>query len=298
MKKLVIYFYYLIIPIISYGQSPFDGIFFYDHLDIHCGRPRMKSRNVIDNANIVAQYRFEFDRSIKKKYRAWSMAELQIGETYHKFYDLNKYSLSSKSNKQKFNSRNGVTPYFVASQFYTDIYKSIADSVMTVAAGAVLTDTAMFIYKDIIPKFQWELLDGKFEVLGYDCKKAKVTYAGLEWIVLYTNEIKTNAGPWKLGGLGGLILKAEDTNGRFLFECVSIANHSSLKPKIEYFTYYLTKEITKNGFLDYLIDCYEYPYKVASGGNDDFLVVLTKRDGSDGIHLKDNWRIPYLPLER
>jgi hypothetical protein len=46
-------------------------------------------------------------------------------------------------------------------------------------------------------------------VNGYLCQQATATFRGIEWHVWYTEEIPSSAGPWRLRGLPGLIIKAE-----------------------------------------------------------------------------------------
>ena len=55
----------------------------------------------------------------------------------------------------------------------------------------------------------WTLSDDTLTVGGYLCKTATCQLHGRKWTALYSEDIPTSAGPWKLCGLPGLILKAE-----------------------------------------------------------------------------------------
>lgn len=59
------------------------------------------------------------------------------------------------------------------------------------------------------PDLAWILTDDTLTVSGYLCQQAMVTFRGVEWHVWYTEEIPSSAGPWRLRGLPGLIVKAE-----------------------------------------------------------------------------------------
>lgn len=59
------------------------------------------------------------------------------------------------------------------------------------------------------PDIKWSLLDDTVTVNGYHCQQATATFRGVEWRVCYTEEIPSSAGPWRLRGLPGLIVKAE-----------------------------------------------------------------------------------------
>ena len=59
------------------------------------------------------------------------------------------------------------------------------------------------------PDIAWALTDDTLTVNGYLCQQAMATFRGLEWHVWYTEEIPSSAGPWRLRGLPGLIVKAE-----------------------------------------------------------------------------------------
>ena len=56
---------------------------------------------------------------------------------------------------------------------------------------------------------KWTLSDDTLTVGGYLCKTATCQLHGRKWTVHYSEDIPTSAGPWKLCGLPGLVLKAE-----------------------------------------------------------------------------------------
>lgn len=73
-----------------------------------------------------------------------------------------------------------------------------------------------------MPEQDWELLSGDTVILGYDCQKARTTFRGVGWTAWYTMDIPVSDGPWKLCGLPGLILFAQDDEKLFRFECVGM----------------------------------------------------------------------------
>ena len=60
------------------------------------------------------------------------------------------------------------------------------------------------------PEIAWTLTDDTLTVGGYLCQTATCKFRGVEWRVWYTDEIPSSAGPWRLRGLPGLIVKAEN----------------------------------------------------------------------------------------
>ena len=68
-----------------------------------------------------------------------------------------------------------------------------------------------------LEKQNWELTDAQDSICGYACLSATTKYHGLTWNVYYTEEVPASIGPWKLGGLPGLITKATDAKGIHTF---------------------------------------------------------------------------------
>lgn len=68
---------------------------------------------------------------------------------------------------------------------------------------------------------KWRLTAEQDTVCGYACQKATGTYYGREWTVWFAKDIPCQAGPWRLHGLPGLIMKAE-ADGIHSFECIEV----------------------------------------------------------------------------
>ena len=68
----------------------------------------------------------------------------------------------------------------------------------------------------------WTFGDGQKEICGYPCKEAKTSYGGREWTVWFAPSIPSTAGPWKLGGLPGLIMEAQDAEGIHHFTATAL----------------------------------------------------------------------------
>lgn len=85
-----------------------------------------------------------------------------------------------------------------------------------------ITETARFdledwIYEEDWEKPEWEITDETKDILGYECFKAITEYRGRKWIAWFTPEIPLQEGPWKLCGLPGLILEANDSGDYYHF---------------------------------------------------------------------------------
>ena len=60
------------------------------------------------------------------------------------------------------------------------------------------------------PDIVWTLTDDTLTIGGYSCQTATCKFRGVAWTVCYTEEVPSSAGPWRLCGLPGLIVKAEN----------------------------------------------------------------------------------------
>lgn len=63
----------------------------------------------------------------------------------------------------------------------------------------------------------WELKEDFKEISGYKCQKATVAFRGRNYDAWFTTDIPLPYGPWKLGGLPGLILEVYDDKKEISF---------------------------------------------------------------------------------
>ena len=101
----------------------------------------------------------------------------------------------------------------------TYIYKNYPEGCMTVTDGLILQD---YRYVDSLHTQTWTMGDSTREVLGYTCQQATADFRGRRWTAWFATDIPVSNGPWKLGGLPGLILQAYDEGQQHVFTAVGL----------------------------------------------------------------------------
>lgn len=81
-----------------------------------------------------------------------------------------------------------------------------------------------FRYSEPMNRLKWTLNAKDSIVANYKCQQAETFYLGRKWKVWFTSELPIHDGPWKLHGLPGLILHAEDSEHLFSFSCIQVEN--------------------------------------------------------------------------
>ena len=81
-----------------------------------------------------------------------------------------------------------------------------------------------FRYTESLETPQWTLAGKDSIIADYPCQQAETFYRGRHWTVWFALDIPVSEGPWKLHGLPGLILQAEDSEHWFSFACIEIEN--------------------------------------------------------------------------
>lgn len=97
-----------------------------------------------------------------------------------------------------------------------------------------LTDAVSSMYYRVVedmPVQEWTIGDETREVLGYECRCAECDFRGRHYVAWFAEDIPASVGPWKLGGLPGLIMAAADSEGQYTFEIIGLR---SVERPIEY----------------------------------------------------------------
>ena len=93
-------------------------------------------------------------------------------------------------------------------------------------AGRVTTTNEQFHvacrYDEATPSISWVMADSVRTILGHPCRMATTDFRGRHWTAWFATDIPVSDGPWKLGGLPGLILEAYDEGQQHVFTAVGL----------------------------------------------------------------------------
>ena len=178
---------------------------------------------IFDDAQYRAYYEKQYrdDPSTPSAYH-W-MQVLQIGRNYQAFLDygaLRYDSIWNASVKARKKYGEFEAEKHAASKDTFSHLKLIFDR----SKGMINAHEKIFIssyhYTEPIPQLQWTMARGDSTILGYPCHKATTHFRGRDYIAWYTEEIPFPYGPFKFGGLPGLITCIYDTQREHIYTLV------------------------------------------------------------------------------
>ena len=117
----------------------------------------------------------------------------------------------------------------------------------------LLYDTDKFVRKDFYVKdslhnFKWTLLPDTTTILNRKCLSAKTYFRGREYTVFYAPSIPISDGPWKFGGLPGLVLEAKSKDDFIVWRAVKL--NLAYKGSFEYVDVSKNKYLTWSEFIE------------------------------------------------
>lgn len=187
--------------------------------------------NVIDfgtsNINVYFKVTFSPDPLVIERKRE-AICVLQIGDHISKFVDdklLKKDSLVYKMSLQPEINNQDLNEFLkIRENWESTVLKlSIKDSVIVQTYIR-----SLYEYGEIQPKFNWKLEADSKKILGYNCKKATMSFRGRTYIAWYAQSLPNSEGPYIFKGLPGLILEISDNQNNFLFTAIGINEKPSM----------------------------------------------------------------------
>ena len=185
---------------------------------------------VIDRAHMKCLYRYVYTFDTLKNELRDDLLILQIGKEVSKCYSYYTFQCDSlrrtpdgaKVWSELFRraiEKDGIYGDFPHVRMSTYVYKNYPTGQMTITDRISLQD---YCYVDSLHTQTWTMGDSTREVLGYTCQQATADFRGRRWTAWFTTDIPVSDGPWKLGGLPGLILEAYDEGQQHVFTAVGL----------------------------------------------------------------------------
>lgn len=152
---------------------------------------------------------------------------LQIGDEITKGYSYSKFYmdslLSTAEGARKFTeiftkSYASAMSLYGSNLMYAKTYKDYKRKT-TIVRDHI--STYAFVYEEELRPQNWKILKDTLNISGYRCQKATCDFRGRSYEAWFTPDIPLKDGPWKFGGLPGLIIKLQDTQHHYCFELKS-----------------------------------------------------------------------------
>ena len=185
---------------------------------------------VLDRAHMKCLYRYVYTFDTLKNELRDDLLILQIGKEVSKCYSY--YTFQSDSLQRtpdgakvwselfrRATEKDGIYGDFPHVRMSTYVYKNYPTGQMTITDRI---SSQGYCYVDSLHTQIWTMGDSTREVLGYTCQQAMADFRGRRWTAWFAMDIPVSDGPWKLGGLPGLILEAYDEGHQYTFIAVGL----------------------------------------------------------------------------
>lgn len=188
---------------------------------------KCRERVSTEKASIRILYAFNAE-NIKDKDTWIDEGQLKIGKNItqysSRFVELNEDSLANWLNMHPKSNvwpaarwLQGYKPgHWIEYQYSTILTKNNLLEEFATMPDAIESDNQK--YAEQLPLQDWSILDESKEVCGYTCRKAVCHWRGRDYVAWFTTDIPVSAGPWKFGGLPGLIMKIADSTNTYSWE--------------------------------------------------------------------------------
>lgn len=145
------------------------------------------------------------------------MMVLEIGNNVSRFCSTVYLGLDSllQSGASRTMYRSIYNKVKYAPAFYSMFFQNYPRSGKLTCTGRVCNTDLK--YEEDLPEMDWKIQDETDTLLGYMVQKAVCSFRGRDYTAWFAPQLPMQAGPWKISGLPGLILKVEDSRGHYTF---------------------------------------------------------------------------------
>lgn len=190
--------------------------------------------SIVDTCNIRISYALNAS-DIHNINTYVDLQRLEVGKSLSKYYSyfiFNNDSLCtdwkikhpSADSAPSFLGPMGKKMYNWSEYKYSEYFKDYEANTLTEYARMPYGIEPDCKYSEKTPVQDWTIENDTLNVMGYLCQKAECFFRGRHYTAWFATDIPINIGPWKFGGLPGLILKVYDNDNLYTFECIKIEN--------------------------------------------------------------------------
>jgi len=238
---------------------------------------------VIDSAYLKCSYKLTYIKdTIKPNEKSTDLQILLIGKAISKYYSQYALDYNYYAMKEVKKGADAISNIKESGAWHYEVFKNYPQGKETITDVASMLK-GNFAYEEDLPAFDWKISDEKQTILSYTCQKATVSFRGRDFVAWFAPEIPIPNGPWKFGGLPGLILKLYDSKNNFLYECTGLERLKA-KEAIKFYKVEYTK-LSRNDL-----------NKLYQRFHENFVTYIRWASGSK---TEDNLvvKVPYNPIE-
>ena len=256
---------------------------------------RNSKSETLDSGSICVWYSLNYIEDTTKKTIKTDVQLLEIGTVFSKYHSYLTFRSDSLVNEwRKKNPQASAIPNVMGlsagqSPIRVDIFKNHTTQKIDVHVKEALIPTHKFLYSEDIPTIDWQIHEDTLTVSGYVCQKAVTRFRGRDYVAWFALDFPVSNGPWKFGGLPGLILKVYDSLGHYTFECVGIKQPKNTFPIYGNNLSGYSRSANREDFLKLEREMHEKPVTTAAR--------LHGVDPSRISARSPNMTFPYNPLE-
>lgn len=310
MNKLIL-FWILLFPEVCFSQvstqpKSYRGVPVLDELGVlWWGKADLQTR---DSSLFEAVYHTRYKRQARTGKTYEMLTVLQVGAVWQKYYSMIRQQIDDVQ-RDVTGAARGIAPVPGMGYIHTyteeerhiqriagvdflnsEVWIDRQQQLLTERAHGIRRSNESYEYEESVPAFGWQLSgDTADSVAGYRCMTATASFRGRVWKAWFTIEVPVNTGPWKFGGLPGLIVKIEDDEGDYQWELVSLEQK---KVPIVYYAVDQVYSLSRARWHRYWRQVHTNPLLMLNeGGN-----LIYTHKGNE-ITEADNWTLPYNPIE-
>ncbi len=221
---------------------------------------------LLEDAFISIEYQKTFMWDTLSRKTCTTTDILLVGSNWVKYQDLVKFKYDTYAKVDYDRAEKGLGKAITSDVYWASFYDvylmDLSRKEIQFSCRLAAED---YQVKEPAPRLNWSLSDSTRVIGPYQCQHATSTYGGRRWHAWFTLDVPIPLGPWKLGGLPGLIVLAYDEARQYEFEALSVSDEARPINLINYPYRTITRKQYNKMFQELMEDYYTFTNSHLSG---------------------------------